>query len=99
MIRYDHSNGSVSSLALSFVKFGNFLILVFVERTEYFQRSISRKSLEESGLCGHHDFTQPVARGGGQAVCRVCVGGGGEVLPYISNMATRILYFLTPLVA
>ena len=37
--------------------------------------------------------------GGGQAVSRVCVGGGGEVLPYISNIATRILYFLTPLVA
>ena len=73
-------------------------------RTEYFQRSISRKSLEKSGLCGHHDLTQPVAlkKGGGgrgQAVSRVCVGGGGEVLPYISNIATRILYFLTPLVA
>ena len=78
-------------------------------RTEYFQRSISRKSLEKSGLCGHHDLTQPVALekggggggggGGGQAVSRVCVGGGGEVLPYISNIATRILYFLTPLVA
>ena len=37
--------------------------------------------------------------GGGQAVSRVCVGGGGEVLPYISNIATRILYFLTPSVA
>lgn len=74
-----------------------------VARTEYFQRSISRKSLEKSGLCGHHDLTQPVALkkggGGGQAVSRVCVGGGGEVLPYISNIATRILYFLTPLVA
>ena len=87
-------------------------------RTEYFQRSISRKSLEKSGLCGHHDLTQPVALkkgggggvkegeggvggggGGGQAVSRVCVGGGGEVLPYISNIATRILYFLTPSVA
>ena len=71
-------------------------------RTEYFQRSISRKSLEKSGLCGHHDLTQPVALekgGGGQAGSRVCVGGGGEVLPYISNIATRILYFLTPLVA
>ena len=73
-------------------------------RTEYFQRSISRKSLEKSGLCGHHDLTQPVALekgggGGGQAVSRVCVGGGGEVLPYITNIATRILYFLTPLVA
>ena len=90
-------------------------------RTEYFQRSISRKSLEKSGLCGHHDLTQPVAlkkgggggggkrgwgggRGegggeGGQAVSRVCVGGGGEVLPYISNIATRTLYFLTPSVA
>lgn len=44
----------------------------------------------------------PWRRGGGgrgQAVSRVCVGGGGEVLPYISNIATRILYFLTPLVA
>ena len=74
-----------------------------VARTEYFQRSISRKSLEKSGLCGHHDLTPPVALekegGGGQAVSRVCVGGGGEVLPYISNIATRILYFLTPLVA
>ena len=73
-------------------------------RTEYFQRPISRKSLEESGLCGHHDFTQPVALekgvgGGGQAVSRVCVGGGGEVLSYISNIATSILSFLTPLVA
>ena len=75
-------------------------------RTEYFQRSISRKSLEKSGLCGHHDLTQPVAlekRGGGgggpQAVSRVCVGGGGEVRPYISNIATSILYFLTPSVA
>ena len=72
-------------------------------RTEYFQRSISRKSLEKSGLCGHHDLTQPVVLkkggGGGQAVSRVCVGGGGEVLPYISNIATRILYFLTPSVA
>ena len=29
MIRYDHSNGSVSSLSLSLVKFGNFLILDF----------------------------------------------------------------------
>lgn len=75
-----------------------------VARTEYFQRSISRKSLEKSGLCGHHDLTQPVVLkkgggGGGQAVSRVCVGGGGEVLPYISNIATRILYFLTPSVA
>ena len=73
-------------------------------RTEYFQRSISRKSLEKSGLCGHHDLTQPVALkkgggGGGQPVSRVFVGGGGEVLPYISNIATRILYFLTPSVA
>lgn len=30
---------------------------------------------------------------------RVCVGGGGEVLSYISNIATSILSFLTPLVA
>ena len=69
MIRCDHSNGSVSSLSLSFVKFGNFLILDFapalVAGTEYFQRPISRKSLKESGLCGYHNFTQPVALGGG----------------------------------
>ena len=59
------THGSVSSLSLSFVKFRNFLTLDFapalVAGTVYFQRPISRKSLEESGLCGHHDFTQPVA--------------------------------------
>ena len=56
-------------------------------RTEYFQRSISRKSLEKSGLCGHHDLTQPVALkkgggggGGGRGEGGGLGGGGGGLL-------------------
>ena len=56
-------------------------------RTEYFQRSISRKSLEKSGLCGHHDLTQPVALekgggGGGKGGGGGGGGGGGDGLVF-----------------